>query len=162
MPSDHDPFAAALDKLAACDAVAAALKSLVSSVVEAPNPPILTSTQQMPCVPNGFVPLSEPRRKRRVTDTIVAVSGIDDVSKATMVLYCLSLLSSPTRSALVVFALLFSDPPVFEASVASSTQPSCASIAVKTAVVGPPGWAGVADAWFEFCPIPSALVPLTR
>src|SRR5262245_32736276 len=94
LPSDHAPFDAALLRLAACTAVAAAWKSPDCSVVEPEKPPVCTSTRAAPRVVNGFVPDTVPRRRRSVTETMVAPSGIDEVSNATTLLYCRSLLSS--------------------------------------------------------------------
>ena len=88
---------------------------------------VWTSTQQVPWVVKGLVPESVPRRRRRVTERIVAPSGIDEVSKETTVLYCLSWLLSPTRSALVLLRLASSEPPTLEVSLDSSTQPSWAA-----------------------------------
>lgn len=73
----------------------------------------------------GLVPVSEPRSRRRVTDTIVAPSGIDEVSNETTVLYWRSRLLSPTRSALLVLVVALSEPPALVFSPDSSNQPSC-------------------------------------
>src|SRR5262245_34755482 len=159
LPSDQSPLAAALERLAAWATVAAAWKSPVWSVVEPEKPPVWTSAQQVPCVVKGLVPETVPRRRRRVAERIVAPSGIDEVSKETTVLYCLSLLSSPTRRALVVVAVASIEPPTFEVSVDSNTQPSCAAAEVKVATMG--AATGVADASFEFGPSPTPLVAVT-
>src|SRR5690349_17540048 len=99
-PVDQVPFDAALLRVAACTAVAAAWKSPFCSVVEPEKPlPFCTSTQHVPCVVKGLVPVTEPRSRRRVTDTIVAPSGIDAVLNETTVLYWRSWLLSPIRSA---------------------------------------------------------------
>src|SRR5262245_65298052 len=95
LPCDQSPLAAAFERLAAWAAVAAAWKSPVSSAVEPAKPPVCTSTQQVPWVVKGLVPETVPRSSRRVAETMVAPSGIDEVSKETTDLYCLSLLSSP-------------------------------------------------------------------
>src|SRR5215208_3447094 len=88
LPVDQVPFVAALDRLAAWTAVAAAWKSPVWSVVEPEKPlPDWTSTQQVPWVVKGLVPETVPRSRRRVTERIVAPSGIDEVSKETTDLY---------------------------------------------------------------------------
>src|SRR6187200_1885705 len=123
-PSDQAPFVAAFERLAAWTAVAAAWKSPVWSVVEPERPPVCTSARQVPWVVNGLVPETVPRRSRSVAERIVAPSGIDEVSKETTALYCLSLLSSPTRRALVVVAAASIDPPTLVVSPDSSTQPS--------------------------------------
>jgi hypothetical protein len=47
-PSDQEPLDAAFVRLAAWDAVAAAWKSPVWSVVEPEKPPVWTSAQQVP------------------------------------------------------------------------------------------------------------------
>src|SRR5947199_5354289 len=144
LPSDQSRLLAALVRLADWTAVAAAWKSPVCSVVEPEKPlPDWTSTQQVPCVVKGLVPESAPRRRRRVTERMVAPSGIAEVSKETTDLYCLFLLSSPTRNALVVVAAASIEPPALEVSVDSSTQPSWAAAEVKVSVA-----TGVADAWF--------------
>ena len=118
-----------------------------------------TSTQQVPWVVKGLVPETVPRRRRRVTERIVAPSGIDEVSKETTDLYCLSWLSSPTRNALVVVAVPSMEPPALEVSVDSSTQPSWAATEVKVTTVG--GATGVAEASFEFGLSPTPLVAVT-
>src|SRR5262245_26116793 len=135
LPSDQSPLAAAFPRLAAWATVAAAWKSPVWSVVEPEKPPVCTSTQQVPCVVKGLVPETVPRRRCKVAERIVAPSGIAEVSKETTVLYCLSLLSSPARRALVLVALSSSEPPALEVSVDSSTQPSWAAAEVKVTVV---------------------------
>src|SRR6185436_19207806 len=137
LPVDQVPLDAALLRLAACTAVAAAWKSPFWSVVDPEKPlPFCTSTQQVPCVVDGFVPVSEPRRRRSVTDTIVAPSGIDEVSNETTVLYCRSWLLSPTRSALLLLLLLLSEPPTLVFSPDSRTQPSSAPAEMKVTVMG--------------------------
>src|SRR5262245_60121953 len=133
LPSDQSPLAAALERLAAWATVAAAWKSPVWSVVEPEKPPVCTSAQQVPWVVKGLVPETVPRRRRRVAERIVAPSGIDDVSKETTALYCLSLLSSPARRALVFEALASIDPPALVVSPDSSTQPSWPATEVKVA-----------------------------
>src|SRR6185436_5743456 len=102
LPSDQLPSDAALLRLAAWTAVAVAWKSPVWSVVEPEKPPVWTSARQVPCVVKGLVPESVPRRRRRVAERIVALSGIDEVSKETTDLYWRSWLLSPARRALVV------------------------------------------------------------
>lgn len=62
------------------------------------------------------MPESVPRRRRRVAETIVAPSGIDEVSKETTDLSCLFWLSSPTRNALVVLAVALIEPPALVVS----------------------------------------------
>src|SRR5262245_37103642 len=156
LPSDQSPFAAALVRLAAWATVAVAWKSPVWSVVEPEKPPVCTSAQQVPWVVKGLVPETVPRRRRRVAERIVAPSGIAEVSKDTTVLYCLSLLSSPARRALVVVAVASIDPPTFVFSFDSSTQPSCAATEVRVTVTG--AATGVADASFESGPSPAMLV----
>src|SRR6185436_8683047 len=132
LPSDQVPFEVGLLIAAACTAVAAAWKSPVSSAVEPEKPlPDRTSTQQVPNVENGLVPLTVPRSSRSFAETIVAPSGIDEVSNETTVLYWCRVRSSPTRRALVLPALLSSEPPTPEVSDDSSTQPSCAAIDVR-------------------------------
>src|SRR5436305_5710001 len=137
LPSDQSRLLAALVRLAAWTGVAAAWKSPVWRAVEPEKPlPDWTSTQQVPCVVKGLVPESVPRRSRRVTERIVAPSGIAEVSKETTVLYWRFLLSSPTRKALVVVAAASIEPPTFPVSLDSSTQPSCAATERKVVVVG--------------------------
>src|SRR5437764_1284242 len=115
LPSDQSRLLAALVRLAAWTAVAAAWKSPVCSAVEPEKPlPGWTSAQQVPCVVKGLVPESVPRRRRRVTERMVAPSGIAEVSKETTDLYCLVLLSSPTRNALVVVAAASTERPALE------------------------------------------------
>ena len=50
------------------------------------------STRQSPWVVKGLVPVTLPRRMRRVAETMVAPSGSDEVSKETIALYCRSFL----------------------------------------------------------------------
>src|SRR5438093_9483775 len=117
-PSDQVPFEAGLLMLAACTAVAAAWKSAVCSAVEPENPlPDWTSTQQVPRLENGLLPLTVPRSSRSFTDTMVAPSGIDEVSKATIALYWRRFFSSPARRPLVLLATLSIEPPTLEVSV---------------------------------------------
>src|SRR6185436_2062429 len=155
LPSDQLPLDAALLRLAAWTAVAVAWKSPVWSVVDPEKPPVWTSARQVPCVVKGLVPLDVPRRRRRVAERIVAPSGIGEVLKETTDLYWRSLVSSPTRRALVVVALPSIEPPALEVSDDSSTQPSWAATEVKVTTVG--GTTGVADASFEFGPSPTPL-----
>src|SRR6476469_3688526 len=137
LPVDQSRLLAALVRLAAWTAVAAAWKSPVCSVVDPEKPvPGWMSAQQVPWVVKGLVPESVPRRSRKVTERMVAPSGIAEVSKETTALYCLFLLSSPTRRALVVAAVASIEPPTFEVSVDSSTQPSWAATERKVVVVG--------------------------
>src|SRR5436309_15639840 len=97
-PSDQSRLLAALVRLAAWTPVAAAWKSPVCSVVEPEKPlPDWTPTQQVPKVVKGLVPESVPRRMRRVTERLVAPSGIAEVSQETPDLSCLRLLSSRRR-----------------------------------------------------------------
>ena len=58
---------------------------------------------------------------------IVAVSGIEEVSKETRLLYCSSTLVSPTRSAAVVLSVELPPPPTFPVSPLSQSRPSCAA-----------------------------------
>src|SRR5436305_15247421 len=112
-PSDQSRLLAALVRLAAWTAVAAAWKSPVCSVVEPEKPlPDWTSTQQVPKVVKGLVPESVPRRRRRVTERMVAPSGMAELSKETADLYCLFLLPLPTRRARVLESLALCEPPV--------------------------------------------------
>src|SRR5689334_19069254 len=88
VPVDQTPSDAALLIVAAWTAVAAAWKSPICSVVDPENPvPFCTSTQHVPCVVNGFVPVTDPRSRRRVTEVIVAPSGIEAVLNETTALY---------------------------------------------------------------------------
>src|SRR5436305_13568586 len=136
-PSDQSRLLAALPRLAAWTAVAAAWKSPVWSVVDPEKPlPDWTSAQQAPWVVKGLVPETVPRRSRRVAERMVAPSGMAEVSKETTDLYCRFLLSSPTRRALVVVALASIEPPALEVSLDSSTQPSWAATEMKVVVVG--------------------------
>src|SRR5436305_10588176 len=159
LPVDQSRLLTALERLAAWTAVAAAWKSPVCSAVEPEKPlPGWTSTQQVPCVVKGLVPESVPRRRRRVTERMVAPSGIAEVSKETTDLYCLFLLSSPTRRALVVVSAALSEPPAFEVSVDSSTQPSWEATEVKVVVTGPVTTCGAALSLPLLCAQPLAPV----
>src|SRR5688572_32382720 len=93
------------------------------------------STKQLPCVVNGFVPDSVPRRRRNVAEMIVAPSGIDDVSNDTNDFTCWSLVVSPARSADVVDAVALTVPPAFDVSLLSVMRPSCAPTDVKVTVM---------------------------
>src|SRR5436305_15323474 len=89
-PSDQSRLLAALVRLAAWTAVAAAWKSPVCSAVEPEKPlPDWTSTQQVPCVVKGLAPERVPRRRRRVTERRAAPAGIGEVSKDTADAHCL-------------------------------------------------------------------------
>src|SRR5436305_3203911 len=158
-PSDQSRLLAALVRLAAWTAVAAAWKSPVCSAVEPEKPlPDCTSTQQVPKVVKGLVPETVPRRSRRVTERMVGPSGIAEVSKETTDLYCLFLLSSPTRRALVVVSVALIEPPALEVSVDSSTQPSWAATEVKVVVTGPVTTCGAALSSPLLCAQPVAPV----
>ena len=159
LPRDQTPFAFALESVPDWMTAAAAWKSLVWSDVDPEKPPAWTSTHPLPCVLNGFVPETLVRSSRTVTETIVALSGIAEVSKARMLRYCLSLPSSPIRSVLAFLPVVPMEPPVFDVSLDSRTQPSCAATEVN--VTGVSASPGVLDAWFELPPPPSALVPVT-
>src|SRR6185436_13737334 len=145
------PLDPALLRLAVWTAVAPAWESPFWRVVDPEKPlPFWTSTQQVPWLVKGLVPVSEPRSRRRVTDTIVAPSGIDAVLNDTTVRYWRSWLLSPTRSALLLLPLSLSEPPALVFSPDSSTQPSSAPAEMKVTVVG---------AGFTTCGVPP-LVPL--
>src|SRR3712207_3683987 len=95
VPEDAEPLAAGLDRVTTLVAVAAASKSEKAKAVEPPKPPVTMSATQEPWVLKGLVPEIVPRTRRRVAAVMVAPSGIDEVSKETMFLYCSSTLVSP-------------------------------------------------------------------
>src|SRR5262249_511280 len=156
---DQSPLLAALERLVAWTAVAAAWKSPFSSAVEPEKPPVWTSAQQVPWGVKGLVPETVPRRSRSVAERMVAPSGVAEVAQETAALYCLSLLSSPARRALVVVAAASSEPPTLVVSPDSRTQPSWAATEVKVTTVG--AATGVAEASFELGPSPNSLVAVT-
>src|SRR6478672_6922199 len=159
LPVDQSRLLAALVRLAAWTAVAAAWKSPVCSVVDPEKPvPGWTSTQQVPWVVKGLVPETVPRRSRTVTERMVAPSGIAEVSNETTDLYCLFLLSSPTRRALVEVSVALSEPPALEVSLDSSTQPSWAATEVKVVVIGPVTTCGALLSLPLLCAQPAAPV----
>ncbi len=91
---------------------AAAWKSAAAKAVEPPKA-LLMSTVQVPWVEKGLVPEMVPRLIRRVAAVMVAVSGIEEVSKETSALYWVSSEKSPTRREAVVLSVELPVPPTF-------------------------------------------------
>ena len=102
-------------------AVAAAWKSAFSRAALPLKPPVRTSAVRLPWVVKGLVPVSEPRRTRRVTVWTAAPSGIAAVSNERMPRYCRSCWLSPARRALVPLSLLLVEPPTLVFSPDSRT-----------------------------------------
>ncbi len=75
----------------------------------------------------GVVPETVPRFSRRVAEVMVAVSGMEEVSKETTLLYWVSSEKSPTRSEEVVLSVELRKPPTLEVSVDSPRRPSWAA-----------------------------------
>src|SRR5437867_7725946 len=113
VPEDQSPSFAALLNAPTCAASAAAVKSGTCSAVDPlkPVPPFI-SIQQVPCVRNGFVPETVPRRNRSVAATTVALSGTDDVSNDRNAMCSFSLPpTSPARSAALPVSVAFTIAP---------------------------------------------------
>ena len=89
-PLDHAPFAVALESVPAPGAVADAWKSLATSAEPVPNTPACTSICKAPNVSKGLVPNSPTRWRRSVVATMMASSGIADVSNDTKPFSCAS------------------------------------------------------------------------
>src|SRR6476660_8070602 len=96
VPVDHSPFTAALLSVPAAAAVAGVWKSATSRAGLPPNAPVRTSIRHAPRVVNGFTPQRPMRWSRSVADTIVAPSGITDVSNERIPLVCPLFRWSPT------------------------------------------------------------------
>src|SRR6185369_328331 len=136
VPVEAEPSAVGFDIVATLLAVGAACQSAKAKAVEPPKPPVTMSTTQEPWVVNGLVPEEVPRPSRKVAEVIVAVSGIEEVSKETRLLYCSSALVSPTRSEAVVLSVEFPPPPTLLVSPTSHSRPSSAATELKVTVTG--------------------------